>query len=91
MQKSISGYRVLLDDAPVIFKNSMQKSVALSVCEAEQTSGVLCAQDMLYVWNVLESMGLKLKLPMTLEMDNKGAVYLANKRSIGGCTRHVDV
>jgi len=78
MQKSISGYRVLLEDAPVMFKSSTQKSVALSVCEAEQTAGVLCAQDMLYVQHILESMGLKVKLPMILEMDNRGAVDLAN-------------
>ncbi len=35
-------------------------------------------------------MGFKVKLPMTLKMDNKGAVDLANNWSIGGCTRHVD-
>ncbi len=58
MQKSISGYRVLLEGAYVMFKGLVQKSVALSVCEAEQTAGVLCAQDMIYIWNVLESMGL---------------------------------
>jgi hypothetical protein len=74
-----------------MFKSSTQKSVALSVCEAEQTAGVLFAQDMLYIWNVLESLGLKMKLPMTLEINNKGAVDLANNWSIGGCTRHVDV
>jgi hypothetical protein len=51
----------------------MQKSVALSVCEAEQTAGVLCAQDMLYVRDIIELMGLKVKLPMIPEMDNKGA------------------
>ena len=77
-QKSISGHRLLLEGAPVMFKSSMQKSITLSVCEAEQTAEVLCAQDMMYVWNVLESMRLKVKLPMTLEMDNKGAVDLAN-------------
>jgi hypothetical protein len=60
-QKSISGYRVLLEGAPVMFKSSTQKYVALSVCEAEQTAGVLCAQDMLYVRHILESMGLKVK------------------------------
>jgi hypothetical protein len=44
-RKSISGYRVLLEGAPVIFKSSTQKSVALSVCKAERSSGVLCAQS----------------------------------------------
>ncbi len=90
-QKSISGYRVLLEGAPVMFKSSTQKFVLLSVCEAEQTAGVLCAHDMMYVWNVLKSMGLKVKLPMILEMDNKGTVDLVNNWSIGGRTRHVDV
>ena len=33
--------------APVMSMSSTQKSVALSVCEAEQTAGILCAQDML--------------------------------------------
>ena len=37
------------------------------------------------------SMGLKVKLPMILEMDNKEAVNLANNWSIGGLTRHVEV
>jgi hypothetical protein len=46
---------------------------------------------MLYVWHILELMGLKVKLLMILEMDNKGAVDLANNWSIGVCTRHVDV
>ncbi len=52
---------------------------------------MLCAQGMLYTKNVLESMGLKVKLPMILEMDNKKAVDLANNWSVGGQTRHVDV
>ncbi len=91
MQKSISGYRVLLEGAPAMYRSSTQKSVALSVCEAEQTVGVLCAQDLLYVQNVLKLMGLKAKLRMTLEMDSKGAVDLANNWGIGGRTRHVNV
>ena len=36
-------------------------------------------------------MGLKVKLPMLLEMDKKGAVDLANSWSVGGRTRHIDV
>ena len=89
MQKSISGYRVLLEDTPVMMKSSAQKSVALSVCEAEQSSG-MCTRHA-YCKNLLELMGLKVKLPMLLEMDNKGVVDLANNWSVGGRTRHVDV
>jgi hypothetical protein len=41
--------------------------------------------------NILESHGLRVKLPMFLEMDKQGAVYLANNWSIGGRTRHIDI
>ena len=46
---------------------------------------------MLCVMRVLNSIGLKVQKPMTLWVDNKGAVDLANSLSIGGRTRHVDV
>ena len=59
--------------------------------EAELVAGVTEAQDMLHVMLVLETMDLKVKKPMVLEMDSKGAVDLANNLSIGGRTQHVDV
>jgi hypothetical protein len=65
--------------------------VSLSTTEAETNAGVTCVQDTLCMKNVLESLGLKVKLPMVLEMDNQGAVYLANNWSIGDRTRHIDV
>merc|ERR1712038_2212673 len=64
---------------------------ALSVTEAELFAAVQCAQDMLYIMRLLESMNLKVKKPMILHVDNKGAVDLANNWSVGGRTRHVEV
>ena len=46
---------------------------------------------MLYIKKVLESIGLKVELPMMLYVDNKGAKDLMNNWSVGGRTRHVDV
>ncbi len=46
---------------------------------------------MMYQKNTLESIGLKVELPMILEMDNKGAVNLVNSFSVGGCTQHIDI
>jgi hypothetical protein len=90
-RKSISGYSVFLEDAPISMKSGQQKSVTLSTAEAELVSGTQCAQDMLFVMRVLESIGLKVKKPMILQIDNKGAVDLANNWSIGGRTRHMEV
>jgi len=69
----------------------MQEITTLSVTEAELVAAVQCAQDMLFIMRVLESMNLKVKKPMTLRMDNQGAIDLINNWSVGGRTRHVDV
>ena len=88
-RKSITGFRVLLNGAPVIFKSVTQKRAAQSVCEAELYAGFACAQEMLYVKHVIESMELKVKLPMKLEMDNSGAVDHTNSWSARGHRHHV--
>ena len=69
----------------------MQSCVTLSVTEAELVAAVDAAQDMLFAMRVLESMGLQVKKPMILQIDNKGAVDLANNWSSAGRTRHVAV
>jgi hypothetical protein len=74
---------VYLEGALAMFKSSTERTVSLSTTKAETYAGVICVQDMLYMENELESLGLRVKLPMVLEMDNQGAVYLTNKWSIG--------
>jgi hypothetical protein len=74
-----------------MFKSSIERTVSLSTTEAETYAGFTCMEDMLYKKNVLESLGLKVKLPMVLKMDNQGVMYLANNWSIGGRTRHIGV
>jgi hypothetical protein len=72
-------------------RSAPQKTVALSSCEAEVNAAVLCVQDIIYQKNTLESIGLRVELPMVLEMDNRGAINLINSFSVGGRTRHIDV
>jgi hypothetical protein len=44
----------------------------------------------LYSMRVVESLGLKVKKPMILEIDNKGAVDIPNNWSVGGRTKHIN-
>lgn len=90
-RKSVSGFSVFLNGAPVSFKSVQQKVVTLSTTEAELYAITQCAQEMIFVMNVLESMELLVKKPMTLFCDNKGAVLLTHNWSVGGRTRHVEV
>ena len=57
-KKSVSGYRVSLEDAPVAIKSGLQRIVALSTTEAELIAAVLCVQEMMYVMRLLEGLEL---------------------------------
>ena len=63
----------------------------LSVTEVEIAAEVMVAQDMLYIYRLLESLELEVELPMVLEMNNSGAVDIVKSWSVGGRTRHMDV
>ena len=89
-RRIVSGYAAFLEGAAVLVKSAMQRTVALSVTEAKLIAAVQCAQDMLYVKKVLESMGLQVELPLVLKVDNSGAVDLTNNWSAGSQTRHVE-
>ena len=89
IRKSVSGWNVKLEEAPVIVKSGMQRSPTLSVTESELVSGVTCAQDMLFVKNIVESIDCKVKLSMLLEIDNKGVVDLIHSFSVSGRTKHI--
>ena len=90
-RKSVSGYSVFLEGAPVAMRSVGARVVALSVTEAELYAATLCAQEMMYVTRILESIGLQVQKPMVLEIDNEGAVDLINNWSVGGRTKHIEV
>jgi hypothetical protein len=90
-RRSVSGYAVFLNGAPIKEKSRMQNCVTLSVTESELVSGTECAQHMMRAYRVITSVGLQVELPMILNIDNRGAVDLSNNWSVGGRTRHMDV
>eukprot|EP00957_Ditylum_brightwellii_P082140 6246398-Ditylum_brightwellii.AAC.1 len=77
-RRSINGWTVFLNCAPINYKSKMMPIVALLVTKAELFAAVQCAQDMLRAMRILNSMGLKVKLPMILYLDNKGAKDFIN-------------
>jgi len=90
-RRSVNGWSTFLHTAPISQRSKMMPIVALSVTESELFSATLCAQDMLFEMRVLNSIGLKVKLPMKLYVDNRGAKDLCNNWSVGGRTRHIEV
>ena len=91
MRHSISGCSAILEDAPVAAKSKGQATVTSSVTKLELTSGANCAQDVSFVMRQMQSLKLKVKSPMKLKIDDKGAVDFTNSWTIGGRIWHVDI
>ena len=88
-RRGASRNTATLNRAPVILKSIMQTTMKLSVTEAELDSSTMEVQDMLFVMEVVESMGLLVKKPIELHTDNKGVFDIANNWTVGGQTRHI--
>jgi hypothetical protein len=90
-RRSVSGWLTFLFDSPISMKSKVMPIVALSVREAKLFAATCCDQDVLFEVRILESMGLKVKKPMILNVNNKGAKDLCDNLNVGGRTRHVKV
>jgi hypothetical protein len=88
-RRSVSGNTTEVNGVPVLTKSVMQETVKLSVTEAELESATTNVQDLLYVKQILESMGFTVELPMLMLKDNRGVIDLINNWSVRGWTRHV--
>jgi hypothetical protein len=89
-RRSVSGFCSFLEGCVLNTKSRMQPITSLSVTEAELVAATECAQDLLFAKNVLESIGLKVRTPMNLNIDNSGCIDLICNWSAGGRTRHMD-
>ena len=75
----------------IAWKSKQQDCVTLFVAEAEYIAAVHCAAEMLFILQVVESLGIEVQLPMTLHVDSEGAKRMANNWSTKGRTKHIDV
>jgi hypothetical protein len=87
---SVIGNITFLCGAPVVQRINIQKILALSVTKSELFAATSNAHDMMYMKWILESIKLKVELPIILEMGNKGAVDLVNNFSAGGRAHHIE-
>ena len=88
---SVYGYKIYLNGALISWKSKSGKSVTLSSTEAEYFACSEATKEVMFVKNVLETMGIEVKLPMIVKVDNTGAIYLANNYTSGQRTKHIDI
>lgn len=74
-----------------MWRSRQQASVALSSSEAEYIALSEAAKEIKFLYQLMVSMGLKVQTPITVRVDNVGAIFMAENVSTSQRTRHVDI
>ena len=74
----------------IAWKSRAQKHVTLSSTEAEFVAVSDVCTEILFVKMILESLGIKVKTPITVHCDNVGAIFLSYNAKISQRTKHID-
>ena len=67
------------------------KSVVLSTTEAEYISLSEAVIEIKFIVQLLQTMNIEVELPITVHVDNVGAICLSNNRNTGDRTKHIDI
>ena len=88
---SVYGYIIYFCGVPVAWKSKSMKSVVLSTTEVEYVAVSEVVKEITFLYQMLRSMEIKVPLPIKVQVDNVGAIWLANNSSVSERTKHVDL
>jgi hypothetical protein len=77
--------------APVATKSKIGRSVTLSSTEAEHFAMSEVAKEVLYIKQLLDTIGMEIKLPIDIRVDNIGAMFIGNNFSVSQRAKHMDI
>ena len=87
---STSGYAIYFGGAAVCYSSKRQPCIASSSTEAEIIAASACALELVSAIRLREELGFESDGPITLFVDNDGAVELSRDRKSCHRARHVD-
>ena len=87
---SVYGYVIYFCGVLVKWKSKSMKSVVLSTTEAEYVAIFEVVKEIKFVYQLLESLDVKVPLPIKVRVDNNGEIWLMNNSRVSGRTKHVD-
>ena len=88
---SVAGFVLYLMGVPISWKSKGMKSVTLSSSEAEYVALSEAAKEVKFVYQVLRSLDLNVKLPIIIRVDNIGAIFMSENVAVSQRTKHVDI
>ena len=67
------------------------KSVVLSTTETQYMALSQVVKELKFIVQLLQTMNITVELPITVHVDNVGAIWLSNNRNTGDRTKHIDI
>ena len=88
-RKSVSGWCIFVEDILLSWGSRAQKNVTCSSTEAEYVGISEICKELLFIIYVLEFLDQKVELPVTVWVDNVGAIYIG-ENAVTKRTKHID-
>ena len=88
---SVYGYIIYFCGIPIAWRNKGMKSVVLSTTEAEYMALSEVVKELKFIVQLLQTMNIEVELPITVHVDNVGAIWLSNNRTTSDRTKHIDI
>ena len=88
---SVFGYVIYFCGIPIAWRSKGMKSVVLSTTEAEYMALSEVVKELKFIVQLLQTMNITVELPITVYVDNVGAIWISNNRNTGDRTKHIDI
>ena len=88
-RRSVSGYIIYVQGVPVIWKSKSQNQVSLSSSESEWYALSEAVKDIIFLLDLCDNLGKEVSLPVTMYVDNIGAIFMSNNVSTSSRTKHI--
>ena len=87
----LCGFIFMLSVVLVMCRSKQQGSVSWRSSEAEFVSVGELAKEICFVIQILLSIGIPVQMPVTIMVDNMGAIFMSKNATSSSRTRHMDV
>ena len=88
---SIFGYIIYFCGIPIAWRSKGMKSVVLSTTETEDMALSEVVKELKFIVQLLQTMNVEVELPITVHVDNVGAIWLSHNRTTSDMTKHIDI
>ncbi|XP_048618201.1 uncharacterized protein LOC111207841 isoform X2 [Brassica napus] len=90
-RRSLSGWIIQFGTSPITWKTKKQDAVSLSSTEAEFRAMKAITQELIWIKDLLNELGIAHPAPMLICCDNKSALYIGANPVLHEKTKHMGI